>query len=1405
MAFSNMKLRDFINYVVTLDNIDSVLSKCTNDSEKGFIFERMTDVVIKFGFCDLFKNSEYHHMIGNVNRCKIKELENYNDYLNSKVISGNSSGCSDITLKNKTDGTYIFITSKYECSQNKEKSIDDYDVQNILAVILNNKDIYKKYKIYIVVNDKQNVLNKAINSNKSSDYITKHITKDNVIDKYDINKYFLMFKQSILKNSSEKWDDIYLSPKTKLELRFHQELITKKTSMLIEEGNKSFLWGCKCRSGKTYMIGGIILKQFDIKNTLNVLIITPAPTETIPQFTDDLFKKYKDFDTFKVHQIESSKDIKNITIEQNNIFVMSKQLLQKYINEKTIINIKNLNLDIIGFDENHFSGTTDLSKDILTSYSSKNTVKIYLTATYNKPLKEWNISDECQMFWDIEDEQICKSILVNSDNISKLKDKHGKEYIDTVIKQYTDCGYNNNDIFSSYLKMPELHLITNLFDQQRYNIIKEKIMGSYYGFSFDVLFSLNKHNTFNYKTEIETILRYISGSEKETDFKNGDKSIFSRIKNIQTRSPFVQIWFLPSENINTISTNLKELMNEDSILKKYNIMCVNSKNTELVMNIKDEIMGEIKKARNEKKHGLIILAGNMLSLGITIRECDVVMMMNNTLSSDKIMQQMYRCMSEDDNKKVGIVVDLNISRVLHTCVNYTIHKNDTNIEDKIKYIIENHLINIDADMMMTKNIDCDTIVKKLLNIWKSDPINNFKTLLRNIENDCIMFDNPTQKIINESFTRSVGDKINYTVQLNDDFQEIQTGKEIKKEKIKTETQEDNKDDNNDEEEVDDIEQISFSKDVLPYIIPLVCILTMESKNKDFAHMLNDIKNSKELLEIFDDQCFIWWNHKGLIEVIYDIVNKYFDKKSDTYNVSIKFKLSIQSLLDRPKELLELISECLKPKKIEKKTFGEVFTPMNFINDKMLADIETYWMSKTNENIWTNDKLTWYDPAAGMGNYPIAIYYKLLEGLTDKYPNENIRKKHIIENMLFMGELNKKNCFIMKQIFNINNDYNLNLYEGDTLQIDTIKTFNKNAFDIIIGNPPYNEELTKVGAKPLYNKFIEYYVDKCNILSYIVPSRWFAGGKGLDKFRDMMLNRTDIVYINHFDDASKIFGNAVSIPGGVNYFLIDNQHNGLCKYNNNMVKLSEHDIIIDSKYSNFINKMSKHENITKYYVSQDHYKIQTNDQRLKDNLDVNHIKCFVSQQKGFIKFIDRSEIKNAISKYKVITARANGTNGCFGNMFIGCPDEVHTKSYISFNLNTEDEAKSLLSYMKCRLPNFMLHLRKISQDISKETCKWIPLVPLDREWTNDSVYKYLELTHDEIQMIKETKICGYGDICEKNNGTLTNINAPKIIKDGRKQYYLIDDNLYKVKKDKSCGVLFGKYINETIIENTKNKK
>ena len=81
-------------------------------------------------------------------------------------------------------------------------------------------------------------------------------------------------------------------------MRFHQDLLVTKTGDLIEKGFKQILWGCKCRSGKTYMVGNLICRQKEIKEIYNALIITRAPTETIPQFTTDLFDKFIDFKDF---------------------------------------------------------------------------------------------------------------------------------------------------------------------------------------------------------------------------------------------------------------------------------------------------------------------------------------------------------------------------------------------------------------------------------------------------------------------------------------------------------------------------------------------------------------------------------------------------------------------------------------------------------------------------------------------------------------------------------------------------------------------------------------------------------------------------------------------------------------------------------------------------------------------------------------------------------------------------------------------------------------------------------------------------------------------------------------------------------------------------------------------------
>ncbi len=1325
----------------------------SDNGKRGKMFEIVVNIIIRFGFCSAFTNDNYDHYEGNINTCKLKKVNDLKQYLT--ILTSSKSGSSDITLQNKITGEYIFISCKFY-GDDSNYCIKDYEVQNIHSAILKNNHKYKKYKIYLFVNNKQKVQH-IINSSEETN---KHLKDDitDIIGLDELELYFHNLKRSIQNISIDEVNDKFYNTKVSLELRFHQDLITYQMLEKIDEGNKELLLGAKARSGKTYCVGGLFVKYYKKYNTLNALIITPAPTETLSQFTDDLFHKFRDFIGINIIEIKKGSDFSSMLLQENNIIIVSKQLLDDYVLDKKIISIKDLNLDSIVFDENHFHGTTQMSKNILQSYSSSKTVKLYLTATYAKPLNEWNIPDDCQFYWDIEDEQMCKSR-----NVDGLIEKHGEDVLLFIKPE------NQERLLSVYDKMPDLHIITNMMDRKRYEMIKERIQDTSYGFSNGTLLSTTKDgNNFNYIEEVDNMLKYISGKGKIDELEDpirDKKSIFERIKYISNsknsrtklnNGDFTsQLWFLPFGKdmlIDKVSKCLKDRMLKNRVLSHYEIMIVNSKKDFKLKDIKEEIKNKELKAKEEGKSGLILLAGNQLTLGITLPFVDIVFLFNDVLSSDKILQMMYRCMTETINnsdtaginngvKKIGFVVDLNISRVLNTMLDYNVYKKDLNIEQKMEYLVENNLINIDSDLFENKT-NKSKLIENLLHIWKSDPINNLKTLLRKIEENVIDLETKDQKLINQYFTSSVGDeKVNIQVQFDDESDEqLQTGKEITKQE---------KDDGDDSSVADkdaekDIQNISLTKDVLPFIIPLSCILTIKDNKYDFTEILNIIKENPNLLEIFNDQSFVWWNKKDIIKLVEKIVEKYVKKNSSIYNIAIQFKMSLQSLIDKPKELLELIDSCLKPKKIEKKKFGEVFTPMSFINNDMLRDLEEYYKKKYNKNIFEDETLKWGDTTTGMGNFMIAIYYKLMEGLKIKFSNEKERKKHILENMLFMAEYNKKNCFIVNQIFNLNNEFKLNLYEGDSLQLDIQKEFGITKFDIVIGNPPYNEELKSTGAKALYNKFVEYYIDKCDLLCFVIPSRWFSGGKGLDSFRKNMLERTDIVYIKHFDDASAIFGSSVSIEGGVNYFLKDSNHIGDCIYNGSITKLTKYDVFVDGKYHSLIDKIREYNSVIDLYLGR-YFGIESNDKRLKNDKTKDTIKCYVSQQKGFEKNIEKKEIKKEYNFWKLITARANGGNGCFGNIFIGNCDEIHTGSYISFKVSNEDEAKSLLSYMKCRLPNFMLSLRKNSQDISESTCKWIPLPLLNKKWTDNEVYKYFKLSEDDIKLINNTNIVGYKNI------------------------------------------------------------
>ena len=419
----------------------------------------------------------------------------------------------------------------------------------------------------------------------------------------------------------------------------------------------------------------------------------------------------------------------------------------------------------------------------------------------------------------------------------------------------------------------------------------------------------------------------------------------------------------------------------------------------------------------------------------------------------------------------------------------------------------------------------------------------------------------------------------------------------------------------------------------------------------------------------------------------------------------------------PSEYKNLVAKMFIPSEEERNEKGEVST-------KPILCVE---MCDLHNDRWNNMGLKWFEPCCGKGNFILEMFDRLYLNLDIEDDEE--RCEYIIEECLYFVDINEINVFICEVLLVAQacsytgiwkQDYNFNSMVCDSLQLDT-----NNVWGIpldqfhVIGNPPYSTDPSKQNTTPLYDKFIDKYIG-ANTLLFVVPSRWFIGGKGLGDFRKRMMNRNDIKVINHEDDTSKWFSN-VSIEGGVNYFLKDSEYTGKCIFNGHEYNLSKYDCIIHPKYHILIDIIINNNSIDRLYMGRC-FGIETNAYKkglLKDKGDVT---CYVSLgiSKDRIKYTDDYVFNEKNRFWKVITSRANGGKPNFGAILIGKPNEIHTGSYISFKVKSEEEAKSLKSYLETKFSNYMLSIRKVSQDISGNTCKWIPLVPLDRTWDDEKI-------------------------------------------------------------------------------------
>lgn len=472
---------------------------------------------------------------------------------------------------------------------------------------------------------------------------------------------------------------------------------------------------------------------------------------------------------------------------------------------------------------------------------------------------------------------------------------------------------------------------------------------------------------------------------------------------------------------------------------------------------------------------------------------------------------------------------------------------------------------------------------------------------------------------------------------------------------------------------------------------------------------------------------------------------------------------------------------------------EVFTPPQLANQ--ILDLLP-------KEIWSNKNARFLDPVCKSGVFLREIARRLDAGLEKEIPDKQKRINHIFKNQLFgiaITELtalfSRRSAYCSKKangkysVCESFNDLQGNIrfkriehtwkngrcsfcgasegeYGGPKREelethayqfIHTVKpeeVFNMK-FDVVVGNPPY--QLSDGGAQasaiPLYHKFLQQ-AKKLNpmYLTMIIPSRWFAGGRGLDEFRDEMLNDKRLRQLIDYPISSECFP-GVEIKGGVCYFLWDRDNAGLCevktlrgKTESVMIRpLIEKDSDIFIRYNEAIEILrkvlsKKEESFCQQVSAQKPFGLRTFFKG-KSKPFKNSVTIYTNKAIGYIKQEDIPQNVHWIKEHKVYITMAYGAGEDFPHQILnkplyGAPNTCCTETYLVLGpYSSKKEAKNVMSYIQTRFFRFLVLLRKNTQHAAKGVYSFVPTQNFNESWADEKLYKKYSLSKNEVAFIE----------------------------------------------------------------------
>ena len=494
------------------------------------------------------------------------------------------------------------------------------------------------------------------------------------------------------------------------------------------------------------------------------------------------------------------------------------------------------------------------------------------------------------------------------------------------------------------------------------------------------------------------------------------------------------------------------------------------------------------------------------------------------------------------------------------------------------------------------------------------------------------------------------------------------------------------------------------------------------------------------------------------------------------------------------DILEVISDLSN---------DEVFTPpkvANAVLDLLPAEV------------WTDPELRWLDPGCKTGVFLREVTKRLMVGLADAFPDEQERLDHILQNMVFgiaitelTSLMSRRTLYCSKNaagsravvemdqpagnvwFHRVEHSYDSNgrcsECSASREQMERVNRENyaygfihaagraaieeefEMKFDVIIGNPPYQMAGGGGGTNdtPLYNLFVEQ-AKALNprYISMIIPSRWMAGGRGLEEFRAAMLADKRVRKIVDYPNSAELFP-TVDIKSGICYFLWDRDNAGTCDmtlirgqdvHGPHVRTLDDYDILVrDSRALGILKKVQSLEepSFEDLLTGDTPFGLASNYSGYKKGAKPKspEIRIYAStagrRHEGAMRRDTITKNAALVDKWKVLLPAAGpGNSGghvlpdmVLGRPLVAVPPSVCTQTYIVAGpLPSKKAAESVEAYLKTRFLRFLVSLRKISQHAFKSTYQWVPQQAWDHAWTDEELYEKYGITEDEQAYIAE---------------------------------------------------------------------